>query len=151
MDGTRWGRIQSIFHDALALPEFERQAFLQTVCGDDEAMMTEVLAMLKKDGQGASLLDRGLPDVAYRMVGASLDSVSFRGFGPYRLKRILGEGGMGGVWLAEREDTGNLVAFKFLPHAGLSPARRDRFAHEIKTLAKLKHPFIARLYDAGAL
>jgi eukaryotic-like serine/threonine-protein kinase len=151
MDSTRWERIQSIFHDALALPESERQAFLQSVCGGDEAMMAEVHAMLEEDSRGASLLDRGLPDVAYRMVGASLDSVSFREFGPYRLKRILGEGGMGVVWLADREDTGNLVAVKFLPHAGLSPARRERFAREIKTLAKLKHPFIARLYDAGAL
>jgi eukaryotic-like serine/threonine-protein kinase len=151
MDSTRWERIQSIFHDALVLPGSERQAFLQSVCGGDEAMMAEVHAMLEEDSRGASLLDRGLPDVAYRMVGASLDSVSFREFGPYRLKRILGEGGMGVVWLAEREDTGNLVAVKFLPHAGLSPARRERFAREIKTLAKLKHPFIARLYDAGAL
>lgn len=151
MDSTRWERIQSIFHDALALPESERQAFLQKVCGGDEAMMTEVHAMLEEDSRGASLLDRGLPEVAYRMVGASLNSVSFREFGPYRLKRLLGEGGMGVVWLAEREDAGNLIAVKFLPHSGLSPARRDRFAREIKTLAKLKHPFIARLYDAGAL
>jgi tetratricopeptide (TPR) repeat protein len=103
------------------------------------------------DSLGASLLDGGLSDVAYRMVGASLASVSFRDFGPYRLKRILGEGGMGVVWLAERQDAGNLVAIKFLPHAALSPARRERFAREIKTLAKLKHPFIARLYDAGTL
>jgi serine/threonine protein kinase/tetratricopeptide (TPR) repeat protein len=84
-------------------------------------------------------------------VGAPLDATSFREFGPYRLKRMLGEGGMGVVWLAERADAGNLVAIKFLPHAGLSPARRERFAREIKTLAKLKHPFIARLYDAGTL
>ncbi len=56
---------------------------------------------------------------------------------------------MGVVWLAEREDAGNLVAIKFLPHAGLSRARRERFASEIKTLAKLKHPYIARLYDGA--
>jgi len=36
-------------------------------------------------------------------------------------------------------------------HAGLSPARRERFAQEIKLLAKLRHPCIARLYDAGSL
>lgn len=151
MESTRWERVQSIFHETLALPESERQAFLETACSGDQEVMAEVLAMLKGDGRDGSLLDRGLPGVAYRMVGASLDSVAFRQFGPYRLKRILGEGGMGVVWLAEREDAGNLVAIKFLPHAGLSPARRERFAREIKTLAKLKHPYVARLYDAGTL
>ena len=55
---------------------------------------------------------------------------AFREFGPYHLERILGEGGMGVVWLARRKDTGHLVAIKFLPHAGLSPARRERFARE---------------------
>ena len=72
-------------------------------------------------------------------------------FGPYQLIRILGEGGMGVVWLARRADTDTRVAIKFLPHAGLSPARRERFAREIKTLAKIRHPYIARLYDAGTL
>ena len=58
---------------------------------------------------------------------------------------------MGVVWLAQREDTETLVAIKFLPNASLSPGRRERFTREIKTLAKLNHPYIARLYDAGAL
>lgn len=86
------------------------------------------------------------------MVGTPTDWMSSGDFGPYRLTgEKLGEGGMGIVWLAERKDAGNQVAIKFLLHAGLSPTRRERFTREIKTLAKLKHPFIARLYDAGAL
>ena len=151
MDNARWERIQTIFHEVLARPESERHAFLETTCLGDAEARAEVLAMLKADSRGASLLDRGLPDVAYWMVGELPSAVSFGDFGPYRLKRILGEGGMGVVWLAERKDAGNLVAIKFLPHAALSPARRERFAREIKTLAKLNHSFIARLYDAGTL
>jgi tetratricopeptide (TPR) repeat protein len=58
---------------------------------------------------------------------------------------------MGVVCLAEREDTGAPVAIKFLLHAGMSAPRREGFSREIKTLAKLKHPYIARLYDAGTL
>ncbi len=121
------------------------------MCRDDRELMGEVLVMLKGDSPDTSLLDRGLPELAYQLVGAPLEVVSLREFGPYRLKKLLGEGGMGVVWLAERADAGNLVAIKFLPHAGLSPARRERFAREIKTLGKLRHPFIARLYDAGTL
>jgi tetratricopeptide (TPR) repeat protein len=151
MDGVRWQKIQTLFHEAAQHPAADQEAFLKTTCKDDQELVTEILTMLREDQRGTSLLDRGLPEVAYRMVGTSLASIPFQEFGPYRLKEILGEGGMGVVWLAERKDTQQLLAIKFLPHASLSPARRERFAREIKTLAKLKHPYIARLYDAGAL
>lgn len=151
MDSDRWERIQALFQEASALPQIQQQSFLEAACGEDADLLLEVLGMLEADSRSASLLDRGLPDVAYQMIGAAGDPVSSREFGPYRLIRILGEGGMGVVWLAERKDAGNLVAIKFLPHGGLSPARRERFAREIKTLGKLRHPFIARFYDAGAL
>jgi serine/threonine protein kinase/tetratricopeptide (TPR) repeat protein len=63
----------------------------------------------------------------------------------------LGEGGMGVVYLAERKDLGSEVAIKVLRDAWLSPARRERFASEQRTLAQLSHPSIARLYDAATL
>lgn len=152
MDSARWDRMQSIFYDAAACPESAWQALLEDRCGDDEEVMAEVLGMLQADSRSASLLDRGLSDLAYRIASSPTDGASLQEFGPYRLTgEKLGEGGMGVVWLAQRKDAGNLVAIKFLIHAGLSPARRERFAREIKTLAKLKHPFIARLYDAGTL
>jgi serine/threonine-protein kinase len=149
MERTRWERVQSLFHRATELPEAEREAFLRSACVGDEGLLAEILAMLRADGDGSFLLDHGLPGIADQVLGGPMDLV--REIGPYKLIRILGEGGMGVVWLAQREDTGTLVAIKFLPNASLSPIRRERFAREIKTLAKLKHPFIARLYDAGTL
>ena len=151
MDSARWDRIAAIFNDAAERPEPDRQAFLDVACLDDAELMAAVRNLLKSDSAGAPLLDRGLPEIAYRMVGTPAETLPFQEVGPYRLVRILGEGGMGVVGLAEREDTGRLVAIKFLLHAGMTPARRERFAREIKTLAKLNHPYIARLYDAGAL
>jgi serine/threonine protein kinase/Tfp pilus assembly protein PilF len=151
MDSTRWQQIQALFHHALELPESMRLSYLASASRDDTDMASEVIAMLREDSSQTSLLNRGLLEIAYQMLDFSSVAVTAQEFGPYRLKRILGEGGMGVVWLAERQDAGNEVAIKFLPHAGLSPARRDRFTHEIKTLAKLSHPFIARLYDAGTL
>ncbi len=151
MDRTRWERIQTLFHDASALPEGDRQSFL-SLGGDSEDVIAEVFAMLRADHREATLLDHGLSEVAHELLdNASPEFSAQQEFGPYRLLRVLGEGGMGVVWLAERRDAGNLVAIKFLPHAGLSPARRERFTQEIRTLAKLNHPFIARLYDAGTL
>jgi serine/threonine protein kinase len=151
MDSDRWEQLQTLFHDALARPEAERNAFVDNACDDDTDLAIELRRMLAADASPSPLLDHGLSHIAYQMVAASSDAISSPEFGPYRLKRVLGEGGMGVVWLAERVDAGNLVAIKFLPHASLSPARRERFACEVKILAKLNHPFIARLYDAGTL
>jgi serine/threonine protein kinase len=151
MDSVRWSQIEEIFHEVLEHPEDQRPGFLHSICDGDSELETAVTSLLGEDSRSSSLLDRGLSEIAYQTVGDSMDFISSREFGPYRLEKILGEGGMGVVWLAERTDAGNLVAIKFLPHAGLSPVRRQRFAREIKTLAKLKYPYIARLYDAGTL
>lgn len=71
--------------------------------------------------------------------------------GPYQIRGVIGEGGMGVVYLAERADLGSSAAIKILRDAWLSPARRDRFASEQRTLAQLSHPCITRLFDADTL
>jgi serine/threonine-protein kinase len=152
MDSTRWEQIQTLFHEAAERPAPEQRAFLQSACGNDEPLLAEVLALLEEDSRGASLLDRGVAHAAYQMVGDAVHaSIRTKKFGPYRIKEILGEGGMGVVYLAERDDLGNLVAIKVLRDAWLSPARRLRFASEQRILAQLNHPSIARLYDANTL
>jgi serine/threonine protein kinase/Tfp pilus assembly protein PilF len=153
VESTHWEQLQSLFHRAVELPEIERERFLKCACDGESALEAELLAMLQSDGRGTipSLLEQGLPGIAGQFVGLPEEAVLVREIGPYRLLRVLGEGGMGVVWLAKRQDTDALVAIKFLPNANLSPARRERFAREIKTLAKLRHPYIARLYDAGTL
>lgn len=151
MESSHWEQIQNIFHEALKLPETERHAFVETASNNDGKVIADVMMMLNADAWGGSLLDRGLPEVAQWMIEGALDPAAFREFGPYRIKKMLGEGGMGVVWLAERKDAGNQVAIKFLPNAVLSPARRKSFAREIRMLARLKHPLIACFYDAGVL
>src|SRR5207248_2038407 len=152
MDHNRWERIQSLFHQTADLPPAEQDAFLQAACAHDSALIHEVSAMLKEDARPASLLDRGIAGVAHALLNDS-DPAQFprHQFGPYHLIRLLGEGGMGLVYLAERTDLGSLVAIKILRDAWLSPARRERFASEQRTLAQLNHASIARLYDADAL
>jgi eukaryotic-like serine/threonine-protein kinase len=149
MDSARWNRIQAVFHEAADLPKSEHRAYLRSACEGDEALIAEVEALLDEDAQGSSLLDRDVANVADEILGdSSSQPPPFQSFGPYRIIRLLGEGGMGVVYLAEREDLRNLVAIKLLRDAWLSPARRDRFAIEQRTLAQLNHPSIARLYDA---
>ncbi len=151
MDTARLKRIQGLFLEAAELPEAERRPFIETACGDDSGLRAEVLGMLQEDARGGSLLDGDLSQVARNILSESLDSHLPKELGPYRLLRMLGEGGMGVVFLAERADLGSLVAIKILRDAWLSPARRERFGTEQRTLAQLNHPSIARLYDADTL
>jgi eukaryotic-like serine/threonine-protein kinase len=150
MDGARWQQIQSLFHDTAALPGPERQTFLNAACGGDPELVSEVTAMLEQDSAGNSLLDRRLADVAHQMLAVP-GEIPSKQFGPYQIVGVLGEGGMGVVYLAERSDLGNQVAIKVLRDAWLSPSRRERFAREQRTLAQLNHPSIAQLYDADTL
>ena len=151
MDTARLKRIQALFLEACNVTETDRHAFLQGECGGDAELFATVQAMVAEDARGDSLLDNGVAELAGDMLGARGESFTSREFGPYRLKQVLGEGGMGVVYLAEREDLGSLVAIKILRDAWLSPARRERFESEQRTLAQLNHPSIARLYDADTL
>jgi len=147
MEGQRWDRVEELFHQAADLPRPDQQAFLEAACGGDESIRAEVAAMLEEDSRSASLLDRDLGHVADALLGAGT-VLPWKEIGKYRILRPLGEGGMGVVYLAEREDLGNQVAIKILRDSWFSTARRERFAREQKTLAALNHPSIARLYDA---
>jgi len=152
MDSTRWDRIQSVFHGAADLPKSQQRAYLESVCADDTSLIAEVQALLHEDAKGLSLLDRSMADVAQEVLdGAGASALPLKEFGPYRIQRLLGEGGMGVVFLAERSDLRTQVAIKVLRDAWVSPSRRERFSSEQQTLAHLNHPSIARLYDADTL
>src|SRR5437667_1178657 len=152
MDAARWERIQALFHEVADLPEPAQRASLEAQCAEDPALITEVLSLLEEDARGDSLLDRDAAHVAAEVLDEGIPPALLdQTFGPYRLKEALGQGGMGVVYLAEREDLGSVAAIKILRDAWLSPDRRERFASEQRTLAQLNHPAIARLYDADTL
>jgi len=151
MEPERWERIQALFHQAVAQSEQERRSFLEAECAGDPGLLEEVEALLEED-RLESLLDRRLPTVAGRLMGEPPHAVGAgASFGSYRVLDVIGRGGMGVVYLAERPDLGHRVAIKVLQDASLSPARRRRFAREQRALAQLNHPSIAQLYDADVL
>ncbi|HEY7339191.1 MAG TPA: serine/threonine-protein kinase [Bryobacteraceae bacterium] len=131
----------------MELPKARQQEYLRTACPDAD-LVAEVLAMLEEDEPDDSLLD-GMARAAREIFAQPPPVLAMPGqFGPYRLGKLLGEGGMGVVYLATRDDIGSQAAIKILREAWLSPVRRDRFLAEQKTLAQLNHPAIARIYDA---
>jgi len=149
MDAARWERIQVLFHEALRVAVDERHTFLARECGGDSELQADVLAMLEEDCHGASLLDDGLARFAHDVLGKRPPIP--RAIGPYTILRVLGEGGMGVVYLGERENLGGFAAIKVLRDASLSPARSERFVSEQRALVQLNHPSIVRLYDANIL
>lgn len=146
----RWDKVQAIFHAVLESEEADRESLLRASCEGDASLEAEVREILGEDRQSRGLLDRDLAELAGELTADTTETISrlHQQTGPYRILHMLGQGGMGVVYLAERTDVGGHIAIKFLRDAGLSPARRRRFAAEQKMLARLNHPAIARLYDA---
>ncbi|MBS1805862.1 MAG: serine/threonine protein kinase [Acidobacteria bacterium] len=150
MERARWEQIQALFHETASLPASEWKQHLEMAAAGDSRLVDEVLVLLKEDAQ-PSLLDKGIAQVAGEVLHNTQSPTHAGDFGSYRIIRVVGEGGMGIVYLAERKEVGGLVAIKVLRDAWLSPSRRERFAAEQHVLAQLNHPSIARLYDADTL
>ena len=146
-------RLSTLLDEALELPLSEREEWLAALEGEAASLAPVLRELLGRPAskETADLLDRG---PAFTVPGAAAAAAAFLAgdaVGPYHLLRLIGQGGMGEVWLAERSD-GQLkrqVALK-LPVLGL---RRgvlvQRFARERDIVGALAHPHIARLYDAG--
>ncbi|MEO8453050.1 MAG: tetratricopeptide repeat protein [Gemmatimonadota bacterium] len=145
-----WSRIQDLFHSLADRSGPEQREELDRISTDEPDIARDVRDMLEADSSGASIFDRSLADVVRGVFGDAAAPPS-QLFGPYRIIRLLGEGGMGVVYLGHRDDLDSDAAIKILPDAWLSPARRERFRLEMQTLAALDHPSIARLLDADRL
>ena len=147
MTAERWETVQTLFHQALDRPPTERAAFL-AMATDDPTVADDVRALLDADASGHPLFEGGVARAAGVLDAPAPGPETV---GPYRVVGVLGEGGMGVVYLAERDDLGSRAAVKVLRDAALSPARRERFRREEQILAGLDHPAIARLLDADVL
>lgn len=147
---TRFERVGELFHSALELPEAERAAFLGEACGGDPELHAAVLRLLGAHGQAGAFLEVPAVVLAAPMLAGSTPGALTQ-VGPYRLVRELGRGGMGVVYLAERDDGQfqQRVALKVVRDGIDSEHLVRRFLAERRILAALGHPRIARLLDGG--
>ncbi len=134
-----WQDLEEIFDEACALDEDSRRAVLAVKCAGNPELRTEAERLLRAyDEERAANAEAHTGNAGRR-------------FGVWQTIRLLGRGGMGEVWLAERAD-GQLeqkAALKILSPYLAAPDSLSRFRRERQLLARLEHPNIARLLDGG--
>ncbi len=138
-------RVFELLDQALERPARDRPAFLDQACSDDDALRLELESLLDTEVDDGGLLAEPAFSVHAEDAGVG------RRIGRYQLVRLLDRGGMGSVYLAEREDFEQRVALKLI-RRGLDADEIlvRRFQNERQILARLVHPHIARLLDGGA-
>jgi serine/threonine-protein kinase len=151
MTPDAWQALNRHFTAARPLTGQARAAYVAAVRAKDEALAGRLESLLAADAQGTSIVDLIGEEVDHLLADSKDPYVGTR-FGPYLVKREIGRGGMGGVYLAERDDESfdQRVAIKLLAHTLVAKDAVARFLRERQILAHLSHPNICQLLDGGA-
>src|SRR5215510_1259555 len=172
MTPERWQRIKQLYHIALGREANEREAFLAEVCAGDESLRSEVESLLRCDARAEGFMEAPALEVAAQLQAEEEAAEIFNSIlhtdsdpsksgngsspvtpifiGDYRVLRKLGEGGMGVVYEAEQQHPRRLVALKVIRGGRLVDEYQVKlFQREVQALARLKHPGIAAIYEAG--
>ena len=145
MTDQRWRRAKALFQAALDLPAADRDAFVASEAGSDEALRREVETLLAADSADVSLLDR--LEKPERAVVTELRATVPSRIGPYEIVGPIGAGAMGEVYRARDGKLNRDVALKVLPpEFAFDSGRIARFRREAQALAALNHPNIAAIY-----
>src|SRR5882672_5577333 len=150
MNCEDWGRVDRVFQDAADLPASERTAFLDEACRGDDALRAEVEALLGFSEASDQPIRDAVQDAVEQVPHAFVLAPGDR-LGQWRVERLLGQGGMGAVYLVARDDAQyqKQAALKLAQSDFGSPQDLVRFRLERQILADLEHPAIARLVDGG--
>jgi tetratricopeptide (TPR) repeat protein len=145
MDAELTRKALEVFERALDQPDAARMAWLHAHHGDDPQLITEVKRMLDADAAAA---------LAFPTEGPVLDQARRpppERVGQYRIAGLLGEGGMGEVYLGQRDDGlfEHEAAIKLVRPMALQAIAIAQFEAERRTLARLTHRYIAQLFDGG--
>src|SRR5262249_2268742 len=147
LSAEEWGRLSPYLDEALELTGGARMAWLNALHNHDPELAEELEALLALNAvnHSTAFLEH-LPTRA-----ASDEALAGQAVGAYTLEVPLGRGGMGSVWSARRSDGTfeGRVAVKLLDRRGLGPRVQEQIRREASVLARLSHPNIARLFDAG--
>lgn len=147
IDKHRWDVLSPLLDELLDADEAVRALRLAHIRDTDSGLADDLSALLHRQ---SVIEEQGFLDGLATPLPVEPE-LAGRPIGSYRLERLLGRGGMGAVWLAQRSDGqyAGHAAVKLLNLSLLGPAGTERFKREGSALARLTHPNIARLIDAG--
>jgi eukaryotic-like serine/threonine-protein kinase len=156
MTSERWDQIQEIFGTAVELERSARASYLADACRGDSALRYEVESLLDSYESDPGYLEisaaslAGLPSDIHNLMDDD-DAMLGAHVGVYHIIERIGSGGMGSVYLAERDDAQfrQRVALKLVKRGMDSEEIIRRFRSERQIVATLDHPNIARLLDGG--
>jgi tetratricopeptide (TPR) repeat protein len=141
----RWARIRRVFEQAIDVEPAGREQFLIEACRGDPALLRDVRKLLDSDRAAC-----GRFEPPARAVEPNTKPMPADGrIGAFRIRRVLGSGGMGTVFEAEQESPHRTVALKVMRLGFASDSARRRFRYESEVLARLQHPGIATIHEAG--
>lgn len=154
-----WQQVEALLDAVLDLPPEERPAYLDAQCADQSALRQEVEALLALETQAQARFGESLDDFAGTFVDhlhtehEEQEATQLIGdhIGAFRIIKRVGRGGMGSVYLAERDNDSftQQVALKIVRRGLDTDDILARFRYERQILAGLDHPHIARLIDGG--
>ena len=152
MDVEKLKRVEEIFHAALKVSPNERETFLNKICGADENLRREVESLLDFEKDSDVFLDKNPESFVAEMFAENEDAAHLinRRISHYQIKKLIGRGGMGEVYLAEDFTLERHVALKILSARLTANADRlNRFVREAKAASALNHPNIITIYEVG--
>ena len=149
-DHKRFARIKSLFDAALERPAAEREAFLREACGEDRDLYDDVAGLVRA-AESETRIGGIVQQVSEDALRDRREPLKRERVGSYRLTELIGEGGMGSVFLAERDDEQfrHRVAVKILRPGRADEQLVQRFRSERQLLANLDHTNVAKLLDGG--
>lgn len=146
-------RLKDLFGEVVELPAARRSPFLDAACGDDAALRHRLEALLRAHDAAGDFLDH--PEVLVAAAAAAVGDAD-DGLAPgdqvgaFKLVERLGRGGFGSVWRAtQQQPVVRDVALKLLHGIGDDERATARFVAECQALARMQHPAIAKVFDAG--
>src|SRR5262245_8325735 len=151
MTPERWKKLDALFHEALELQGEARATHLAQVCGDDKQLRGEAERLIAAHEREGSFIDSPIFAEPEGLTNdAGNESPVGRRIGPYQVVSLLGQGGMGKVYVAEDIRLERKLAIKLLPAAFTQDlARLLRFEREAKSTSALTHPNILTIHEIG--